>query len=236
VLALAGLLLALSGCGMPTPRASLPAAPAPAAAPATSAPLPSAAPPATSLGRVEVRDFQGKPLDAVAAEPETSIEGTQHVDIATYRLTVSGMVREPLALTYAQVLAMPAYRKVTTLRCIDEWSVTYLWQGVLLEDLLARAGYDPSATVVIFRCADGYTESLPLGYVLSRHILLAYGINGTVMPPVRGFPFQVVAEDKFGYKWAKWVVAIEVSNDEHFRGYWERRGADNTATIPAAGP
>jgi DMSO/TMAO reductase YedYZ molybdopterin-dependent catalytic subunit len=206
-----------------------------ATAPTVLAPRPPAAPPATSLGTIEIRDFEGKRLDAVAAEPENSIEGTQHVDVANYRLTVSGMVRTPQSLTYAQVLAMPAYRKVTTLHCIDGWSVTYLWQGVLLEDLLASAGYDPAATVVIFRCADGYEESLPVSYVIERHIMLAYGMNGTVMPPERGFPFQVVAEDKLGYKWAKWVTAIELSDNESFRGYWEVRGADNTATVPAGG-
>lgn len=201
-------------------------------APVRVTPKPATAPPATSLGVVEVRAFEGKKLDAVADEPENSIKGVQHVDTATYRLRVTGMVRTPLALTYDEVLAMPAYRKVTKLHCVDGWSVTYLWQGVLLEDLLARADSDAAATIVIFRCADGYTESLPLDYVRQRHILLAYGMNGTVMPSERGFPFQVVAEDKYGYKWAKWVTAIELSSDVRFRGYWEQRGADNTATLP----
>ena len=54
-------------------------------------------------------------------------------------------------------------------------------------------------------------------------------MNGQEIPPERGFPFQVVAEDRFGYKWAKWVTGIEVSDDENYRGYWEQRGYDNDA-------
>ena len=49
--------------------------------------------------------------------------------------------------------------------------------------------------------------------------------------PERGYPFQVVAEDKLGYKWAKWVTGIEVSNDADYRGYWESRGYDNDAAV-----
>jgi DMSO/TMAO reductase YedYZ molybdopterin-dependent catalytic subunit len=56
-------------------------------------------------------------------------------------------------------------------------------------------------------------------------------MNGIDLPAERGYPFQVVAEDKFGYKWAKWVTSIEVSDDENFKGYWESRGYDNNAGI-----
>jgi len=130
------------------------------------------------------------------------------------------------------VLTLPPYQKVTTLHCIDGWLRTYLWQGVLLKDLLADAGFDPAAKIVIFRCADGYFTSLPLDFVVDHNILLACGMNGTMMPPERGFPFQVVAEDQYGYRWAKWVTSIEVSSDVRFRGYFEKRGAENTATLP----
>lgn len=127
---------------------------------------------------------------------------------------------------------MPAFQKVTTLNCVEGWSVTYLWTGVKLKDVLEQAGYDPHAKIVIFKCYDGYTTSLPLDFIINRNILLAYKMNGVVMPPERGFPFQVVAEDQLGYKWAKWVTDIQVSNDTNYRGYWEQRGYENTAPVP----
>lgn len=226
---LAGALLlvvctAAAGCTQRVPSRSIPASP--------QASRLETAPPVGDLGSVEIRSYKGKQLDTVGAEPETSIKGPQHIDRSAYRLAVTGLVSTPLSLTYDEVTSMPSYQKVTTLKCVDGWAVTYLWQGVLIKDLLARAGYDRGSKVVIFRCADGYSESLPLDFVTRRDILLAYRMNGLIMPPERGFPFQVVAEDRWGYKWAKWVTAIEVSDDTRFTGYWEKRGADNTATIP----
>lgn len=187
---------------------------------------------ATSLASVEVTSYKGKDLDTVGSEPENSIKGPQHVDLSSYRLAIGGLVSRPASLTYEEVLALPAYQKVTTLNCVEGWSNTYLWTGVRLSDLIESAGgAAPGANTVIFRCVDGYSTSLPLDYIRSRQILLAYGMNGVTMPAERGFPFQVVAEDRLGYKWAKWVDSIEVSNDQNFRGYWEQRGYDNSATI-----
>ena len=184
------------------------------------------------LGVVEIRDFKGKKLDAVADEPENSIKGPQRVDISTYRLKVTGKVSKPLSLTYGDVLAIPSARKVIELHCVEGWTVTYLWEGVRIGQLLGQAGFDRSAKVVIFHCVDGYTTSLPLQYVLDHDILLAYKMNGVTMPPERGYPFQVVAEDKYGYKWAKWVQEIEVSDNASYLGYWEKRGYENGATLP----
>jgi DMSO/TMAO reductase YedYZ molybdopterin-dependent catalytic subunit len=80
---------------------------------------------------------------------------------------------------------------------------------------------------VIFHAVDGYTSSLPLDYIRRNDILLAYSMNGVTLPAERGFPFQVVAESKWGYKWVKWVDGIELSNDTSYRGYWESRGYNN---------
>jgi DMSO/TMAO reductase YedYZ molybdopterin-dependent catalytic subunit len=225
---LAGVALALAtaataGCSRLIPPSATPIPPA--------ASQETMASTSTALPAVEVRNYKGKKLDSVKSEPENSIKGPQHVDRAKYRLTVSGKVATPFALTYDEVVSMPSYQKVTTLNCVEGWSVTYLWQGVRIKDLLAKAGSDPTAKVVIFRCYDGYTTSLPLDYIVKNNILLAYRMNGITMLPERGFPFQVVAEDRFGYKWAKWVTDIEVSNDTNFRGYWESRGYGNSGSL-----
>jgi len=215
--------LVLSGCSLLPPGAS----PIPPAASRESTVTTG-----TALGTVEVNSYKGKRLDLVSSEPENSIKGPQHIDVNSYRLQITGKVATPLSLTYNEVVAMPSFQKVTTLNCVEGWSKTYLWQGVRIRDLLARAGHDPLAKIVIFSSADGYTTSLPLDYVVSRDILLAYRMNGIVMPPERGFPFQVVAEDRFGYKWAKWVTGIEISDNANYQGYWEQRGYDNSATLP----
>lgn len=74
------------------------------------------------------------------------------------------------------------------------------WEGVLLRDLIERAGPAGTANTVVFRAADGYSTSLPLDYLLDYETLLACSMNGVEFPPERGFPFQLVAEDKWGHK------------------------------------
>jgi DMSO/TMAO reductase YedYZ molybdopterin-dependent catalytic subunit len=182
---------------------------------------------------IEIRDYEGKRLNSIDEEPENSIKGPQVVDLASYKLQITGLVATPTAISYKEVISMPSKRKVIELNCIEGWTMTYLWQGVLLGDLLEKAGgADPSAKVLIFHCVDGYTSSLPLDYILRRNIILGYQMNGVTMPPERGFPFQVVAEDRWGYKWAKWVKEIEVSSDVNYLGYWEQRGYENDAVLP----
>ena len=107
-----------------------------------------------------------------------------------------------------------------------------LWEGFLVKDLLNEAGINTEAVVVIFQAYDGYTTALPLNYILDNNILIAYKMNDITLPPERGFPFELVAESKYGYKWIKWITQIELSNNTNYLGYWESRGWPNTADTP----
>ena len=155
------------------------------------------------------------------------------MDNESYRLMITGLVDSEKVYTYADVIdSYQHYEKVVTLYCVEGWDVTILWEGVLLKELLDEVGVMPTATVVIFYAYDGYSTSLPLDYIVSNDILMAYKMNGITLPPERGFPFQLVAESKLGYKWIKWITAIELSDNEDYRGYWENRGFSNEADIP----
>jgi DMSO/TMAO reductase YedYZ molybdopterin-dependent catalytic subunit len=102
---------------------------------------------------------------------------------------------------------------------------------VLVKDLLAKAGVSPQAKTVIFHAYDGYTTSFPIDYILNNNIIMAYSMNGGTIVPERGFPFQLVAESKWGYKWIKWITEIELSDDVNYKGYWESRGYSNDANL-----
>ena len=179
----------------------------------------------------EVREYQGENLSSIQAFRENSIAGPQDISLDEYRLEITGLVDEPLALSYDQVLDHRHYSKVVTLDCVEGWSVKILWEGILLEDLLRQAGVEDRAVVAIFHAADGYSSSLPLEYVRNNKIMLAHKMNGVTLPMERGFPFQVVAESKWGYKWVKWVSKIELSDDPDYRGYWESRGYNNDGDV-----
>ncbi len=184
------------------------------------------------LSAVQIKDYQGERLSDLGDFHENSIKGPQHVDIDSYRLRVTGLVEKPLTFSYAEVLSgHKSYNKLITLDCVEGWSVKILWEGVLVSDLAGQAGILPAANTVIFHAYDGYTTSLPLKYIQDNNIMLAYKINGVELPPERGFPFQLVAEDKWGYKWIKWVTEIELSDDPGYKGYWERAGYSNDADL-----
>ena len=186
----------------------------------------------SALAPVEIRAYQGKDLSSVNDFRENSIEGPQYINITDYRLTVTGMTNRTNIYTYDGLLAKyPHYSKVITLHCVEGWDATILWEGVLVRDLIADAGPDPRANTVIFTAHDGYTTSFPLSYFTQRDILMAYRMNNVTMPVERGYPFELVAEDKWGYKWIKWIEKIELSDDPAYRGYWEQRGYSNSGDL-----
>jgi len=185
-----------------------------------------------SLEPVEVREYEGEDLSSVNDFRENSIKGPQRVDIEKYQLEITGLIENPASYSYEEVIeGYQNYKKAVTLYCVEGWEAAILWEGVLVGDLLAGAGPLPEAEVVIFHAYDGYTTSLPLDYIIDNDILMAYKMNEIIMPPDRGFPFGLVAESKWGYKWVKWITAIELSDDVDYRGYWEERGYSNTADL-----
>lgn len=183
------------------------------------------------LGTVEVKDYKGEKLGSINDFRENSIKGPQYVNISEYKLMVGGLVENPRSYTYDEVLMHQHYSKVVTLLCVEGWSVTVLWEGVLLKDLLKEAKLSPGANTVVFYAYDGYSSSLPLDYIENNDIMMAYKMNNITIPPERGFPFQLVAEEKWGYKWVKWIKMIEVTNDPNYQGYWEKRGYSNSGDI-----
>jgi len=184
------------------------------------------------LAPVEIREYEGVDLSSINAFRENSIRGPQQVDLEDYVLRTTGLVTNPKSFTYDEVLNKhQKYKKVITLDCVEGWSVTILWEGLLVRDLLEEAEPLTNAEVVIFHAYDGYTTSVPIDYVMNNDILMAYKMNDVVLPPERGFPFQLVAESKWGYKWIKWITEIELSDDVNYRGYWESRGYSNSADL-----
>lgn len=186
----------------------------------------------TKLDAVEIKEYQGEKLSSINDFHENSIKGPQRINISTYQLAINGLVKNPQHYTYDDLITrFPHYKKVVTLNCVEGWSVTILWEGILIKDLLSQVQPDPNATTIIFKATDGYTTSFPLNYTTDNNILVAYKMNNATLPPERGYPLQLVAESKWGYKWIKWVTEIELSDNLNYQGYWERRGYSNNGDL-----
>lgn len=179
------------------------------------------------LDGVEISEYEGEDLSSINDFRENSIKGPQYVDLDEYRLRVTGLVGEEKSYTYGEVIRRQSYSKVVTLDCVEGWSATILWEGIILRELLEEVDILDGANTIIFHAEDGYTTSYPIGYIMDQDIMMAYKMNGLTLIPERGFPFQLVAEDRWGYKWIKWITKIEFSDDESYEGFWESRGYSN---------
>ena len=151
------------------------------------------------------------------------------VEVARWALDIGGLVGAPVRLSLGELRAMPAVEQLQTLECISnevggDLISNAKWKGVPLRDVLMRAG-GPAATAVkvAFRCADGYSESIPLTDAMHPSTLLVYEMNGEPLPAKHGFPVRLLVPGLFGMKNPKWITKIEVVNYD-FRGYWEASG------------
>jgi DMSO/TMAO reductase YedYZ molybdopterin-dependent catalytic subunit len=182
------------------------------------------------LPEVEAIEYLGTKLTPLSSQGNNAIKGTRKIDKEAYQLNVTGLTERKLNLSYNQLLQLPAYSELVYMPCVEGWGFNAKWTGFRITDLLNLSGLKPGANYVLFTSADGYSTSLPLDYIQRNNILMAYGINDVTLPQDRGFPLQVVAKGKYGYKWAKWITGIEVT-DEDIRGYWESNGYSNSANV-----
>lgn len=182
------------------------------------------------MPEVEAREYQGRRLTPLDEQGNNAIQGTQIINRSAYRLLVTGLVKRKMSLSYVELLALPAYAEAAYMPCVEGWGFDAKWTGFRVEDLLNLSGLEPGATYVVFHSQDGYSTGLDLDYLRDNDILLAYGINDLTLPPENGFPLQLVAKSRYGYKWGKWITRIEVVDREQ-RGYWESRGYSNSAKV-----
>ncbi|UOQ59891.1 molybdopterin-dependent oxidoreductase [Leucobacter rhizosphaerae] len=154
------------------------------------------------------------------------------IDPATWELRITGLVDTPITVTYEELLALPLEEHITTIACVSntvggDLIGTATWLGVPIRDLLARAGVDPSADMVLSSGPDGFTAGTPLEILTDpgRAALLAVGMNGEPLPTEHGFPARMIVPGLFGYVSAtKWITSMEVTRFADAEGYWTPRG------------
>ena len=153
---------------------------------------------------------------------------------ADWRIGVTGLVRRPLALSIAQLRAMPVRTQITRHDCVEGWSAIGKWHGVPLKIFLDQVGLRDGARYLVFHCADRfgivpYYESIDLVDAFHPQTILAWGMNDRLLPVANGAPVRLRVERQLGYKHAKYVMGIEaVASLDAVHGgkggYWEDRG------------
>jgi len=155
--------------------------------------------------------------------------------LASWRLRVEGMVTAPRTLSFEELAGLPRQSQVTDFHCVEGWSVDDVpWDGVHLSHLFELVTPAPRATHVTFHTLGGkYNESLPLSVALEPRTILGYGVAGATLPLKHGFPVRLVAPRLLGYKNAKYVERIELT-DHAVNGFWVAAGYPYAGEVPAA--
>lgn len=161
-----------------------------------------------------------KPFPFNAFYPEFD---APEIDVSTYRLEVSGLIRNKTPWTVAELRALPQAGQITRHICIEGWSAIGDWRGVPFKTFLERIGADTTAKYVGFKCADKYYSSLDMETALHPQTLLALDFGSDPLPTPFGFPLKLRVPTKLGFKNPKHIAAIFVTN-EYPGGYWEDQG------------
>lgn len=161
-----------------------------------------------------------RPFRFNAFYPEYNVP---EIDVPNYRLEVSGKVAKPASWTLEQLQRLPQDDQITRLICIEGWSAIGHWRGVPLRTLLQRVGADTQARYVGFKCDDRYYSSLDMATALHPQTMLALEFDGKPLPPDYGYPLRLRVPTKLGFKNAKHIAAIFVT-DQNPGGYWEDQG------------
>lgn len=158
-----------------------------------------------------------------------SFWGVPKIDGDRYRLEIDGAVSRPLSLTIDDLAALEAVERSVRMDCVGGFRNNSTMKGVLVTTLLDAAGIKREVEAAVFHCADEYYTAHQVSALLESDAFMAYEIEGQRIDRF-GHPLRLVAPGTYGYKWAKWVVRIELVTDFP-AGYWERRGLPKRGKI-----
>ena len=151
------------------------------------------------------------------------ISDVKPVDGATWTLELAGRIEDKRPWTAQRLYALPEQEIIIRHVCVEGWDYIGQWSGPNLREFLQRVGADLTAKYVYFVCADDYTESIDMPTALHPQTILATKYAGEIIGDPFGYPLRLRTSTKLGYKNAKWIKAIEVTNE--FRDtYWSERG------------
>jgi methionine sulfoxide reductase catalytic subunit len=152
-----------------------------------------------------------------------------------WHVQVDGLCAKPRAFDIEEILKVaPLEERIYSLRCVEAWSMVIPWIGYPLAALLKQVEPRPGARYVEFTTLKDpeqfpaqkpsflgfgsldwpYTEGLRLDEALHPLTLLTVGMYGQVLPNQNGAPVRIVVPWKYGFKSAKSIVRIRLTDAE----------------------
>lgn len=152
-----------------------------------------------------------------------SPDGAPVIDPAGWVLNVTGRVADRRDWRLSDLAQLPQFTQITRHICIEGWSAIGQWTGARLSDFLIHVGADLDARFVTLRCDDNYVTSIDMPSALHPQTQLCLTMDGRQLERAHGFPLKLRIPTKLGFKNAKHIGEIEVSNT-FIAGTWETYG------------
>jgi DMSO/TMAO reductase YedYZ molybdopterin-dependent catalytic subunit len=154
---------------------------------------------------------------------------------ANWKLTITGLVDQPLTLTLDEIKALPAVTEMRALMCISnpvggDLTGNARWKGVRFKDLLAQAGVKSNARFLKLESFDQFSTGIPLELGMDDAALLVYEMNGEPLPLDHGAPLRCLFPGRYGMKQPKWIQTISAVEEEYI-GFWEKQGWSDDARL-----
>jgi DMSO/TMAO reductase YedYZ molybdopterin-dependent catalytic subunit len=209
------------------------------AGPDTNVSLRAAGAPATIPGRSGWPEVEGLAPEVTSPARHYVVDinlFTPSVEAQGWQLEVKGAVEDPLRLSFAALQSrFEIVEEYAVLTCVSnevggQLVGHSLWGGVRLADVLDAAGMQPGGVDIVFRAADGYSDSIPAELARDPSVLLAVSQNRRPLTREHGFPCRLRVPPIYGMKNVKWIESIEVVSSD-YRGYWQERGWSDRATV-----
>ncbi|MBJ9661066.1 molybdopterin-dependent oxidoreductase [Burkholderia gladioli] len=162
-----------------------------------------------------------RPFRFNAFYPDWQVRGVPD----NWALGVAGRVARKQPWTLPELMTLPQASQITRHICIEGWSQIGQWSGIPLRVFLERVGADLNSRYVAFKCFDGYSTSIDMASALHPQTILALDFDSKPLEPQWGAPLRLRIPTKLGFKSAKNLEAIEVTN-VFPGGYWEQQGYD----------
>ncbi len=172
---------------------------------------------APTFADAELTPFEKFPINGYDVEDPGVI-------FENWTLTVSGAVQKPGDYKLEEIQALPRVRQNTRHICVEGWDVIGRFGGARLSDFLTMIGADTSAGFITVACADDYYESLDMATALHPQTLLCYEMYDQPITRKHGAPLRLNIPTKVGYKQAKYLTDLKVTNVLDKVGYWEDQG------------
>ena len=143
---------------------------------------------------------------------------------ATWDFKITGVVEEPLRLTWDEFRALPQTEVTSDFHCVTRWCrLDYHWKGVLFSEVLHRVKPKPGAQFVLMLAEEGYTANIPLNDLLRPGVLFAFEHEGQPLSPEHGGPLRLVVPHLYAWKSVKWVRGFMLLDHDRL-GFLERSG------------